>query len=392
MKNTRVTAVNTTWYLLALLICIFSTTSCSEDSSKEIPQKWINVQEDPFSISYEGGTLTREFTLPEGVNPDYVYVISGDDWCSATVDEGSKLNITVGASSTIKERKSIVTLVYDDQHKVELTVVQQAAPPTPVSEIKFSEDLNGHTIYIGVPYDLTKYTTVLPENASYKDLRFTIIEGENFATITDGILKGIAAGTVKVQAAATDDSGVTAIMTITIDSKQVYDRTEWTVDTSIKYANGQNYATDASTGKPEHLFDGNQATFLSLIKPGKTLTITNGPVFTTPADHKLSFTVDMKKENEFNFLQWGHRSNNTQTYLRVWGITLYGSHDGTKFDEIQKGMAVDSKPNIIFDIVLNQKSTYRYIKVEYTDWSDLNGNTNGTSLQVGEFGVGMNYQ
>ena len=392
MKNTRVTAVNTTWYLLALLICIFSTISCSEDSSKEIPQNWINVQEEPFTISYEGGALARQFTLAEGVNSDYVYVISGDDWCSATVDEGSILNITVETSSVIKERKSIVTLVYDDQHKVELTVVQQAAPPTLVSGINFSEELNGQTIYIGVAYDLKKFATVLPENASYKDLKFTIIEGENFATITDGILKGIAAGTVKVQAYATDDSGVTAVMTITIDSKRVYDRTEWTVDTSIKYANGQNYATDGTTGKPEHILDGNQATFLSLIKPGKTLTSSSGPASTTPADHKLSFTVDMKKENEFNFIQWGHRSSNTQIYLRVWGITLYGSHDGAKFDELQNGLVIDSKPNIIFDIALKQKLVYRYIKVEYTDWSDLNGNNSGTSLQVGEFGVGMNYQ
>lgn len=375
MKNTRVTAVNTTWYLLALLICIFSTISCSEDSSKEIPQNWINVQEEPFTISYEGGALARQFTLAEGVNPDYVYVISGDDWCSATVDEGSKLNITVETSNIIKERKSIVTLVYDDQHKVELTVVQQAAPPTLVTEIKFSTDLNGKTIYIGETLDLNKQATVLPEQASTKELDFTIIEGETAASIANGILKGIAPGSVKIKATATDGSRITSEVTIIIGSKLIHDRAEWSItSTSVPPV------ADGTTGdKLPHLFDGLTTTYLSMQQNGKGANTNPG---VDPA-----FTIDMKQKLKFNFLQWGHRSNQTATGLRVGKITMYGSNDNSTFETIQENIEV-SNTSGVFDIPLNQAYTYRYIKIEYKGMIG----TGSTSAQVSEFGLGFNYE
>lgn len=399
MKNTKAIALNTTWYLLALFLCIFSSTSCTEEDSKQIPENWVTLSESPLTISHEGGKLTREFILADGIDPSYVYVISGDSWCPASVDEGSKLNIVVESSTITENRSAALTLIYDEQHKVELTVTQEAAPPTLVSEIKLPAELNGQTVNMGETFNLNELTTVLPEEASDKTLTFTIIEGSaEIATLTDGILKtGTTPGSVKIEITATDGSGVKANMEVTVGGKLVYDHSGWTVNTNITYANGQNYVTDGTTGKPGDILDGNLKTYLSLIKPGKSMS-SGGSTYATPSDHKLSFTVDMTEEKQFNFFQWGHRSSNSYNYLRVWGINIYGSHDGTNFDLIENNIAIDYSQNTsIFDTELRNTSTYRYIKVEYSDWSDKHptsegGSTSGSSLQVSAFGIGMKYE
>lgn len=61
-----------------------------------------------------------------------------------------------------------------------------------------------------------------------------------------------------------------------------------------KYSNGQNYVTDGNTGKPEDILDGKQSTYLSMIKPGKSM---GAYVGTTDPN----FTVDMQQPQTFNY-------------------------------------------------------------------------------------------
>lgn len=162
-------------------------------------------------------------------------------------------------------------------------------------------------------------------------------------------------------------------------------RDSWTASTSITYANGNNYSADGSTGKPEHLFDNSSTTFLSLVKPGKSYSgCTAGG-----KDEPIYFVVDMQTQQTFNYFTWSHRSNNSSNYLRVWGISMFGSNDGQNFTEIKSNIAIPYESNadeILIDI---PESTYRYVKVQYTNWSDLNGVTGGSTMQVAEFGLGL---
>ena len=143
--------------------------------------------------------------------------------------------------------------------------------------------------------------------------------------------------------------------------------------------------SDGSTGKPEHLFDNSSTTFLSLVKPGKSYSgCTAGG-----KDEPIYFVVDMQTQQTFNYFTWSHRSNNSSNYLRVWGISMFGSNDGQNFTEIKSNIAIPYESNadeILIDI---PESTYRYVKVQYTNWSDLNGVTGGSTMQVAEFGRGL---
>ena len=142
---------------------------------------------------------------------------------------------------------------------------------------------------------------------------------------------------------------------------------------------------DKETGKPEDIFDDKFDTYLSLAKPGKSY---DGYV-ADAIDVPLYFLVDMGMPQSFNYFTWGHRSSNTNSYLRVWGVTLFGSNDGVSFDEIATNVKIDYTKNDELMEFAIPKSIYRYIKVQYVDWSDLNGNALGSTIQVAEFNVGM---
>ena len=218
---------------------------------------------------------------------------------------------------------------------------------------------------------------VLPVNASYQDLIFTLAEGSDaFVELSEtGVIKGIAAGEVTVNVAAVDDSGVTDVITLEIIGDIRLDRDSWTVSTFAKYANGQNYVTDGNTGKPEDILDGKQTTYLSMIKPGKSM---NGYEGTTDPN----FTVDMQEAQTFNYFYWQHRKQNNG-FLQVLSVDIYGSNDNVSFTKIN-----DEVISIVEDLYDIQyfnipESTYRYVKVQYRSYS-----SGGSSAQVAEFGLG----
>jgi hypothetical protein len=193
---------------------------------------------------------------------------------------------------------------------------------------------------------------------------------------------------------------------------QDFDRTNWTVTTQTGTDYG--FVPDGQTGLPEHLFDGKKATFLSLVKPGKTY-----GSLSELADFTPSFTVDLQTPQTFDYIKWNHRNGNdtelgintnSYGYLRMYAVQLEGSTNGAEFTPIGAADAFLWIPNTVaYDVSASvpdentytisvPESTYRYVKVKIVMWSDIyagqhpdypgNGPTSGSTMQVSEFGLG----
>jgi len=86
----------------------------------------------------------------------------------------------------------------------------------PVASVSISSPKD--TIKINESIQLT--ATALPNDAANKDVKWSIVEGNDKASVSEtGILQGIAAGNVKVKAEAQDGSGVSAIITIVVKNE-----------------------------------------------------------------------------------------------------------------------------------------------------------------------------
>lgn len=373
-KNMKKNITNILTITLLLLFTGFSVVSCDDDEAVVIPDNWVTVSTTPMTIGYEGGSLTCDYTLAAGLDATVPYIINHENWCTGYIKDG-KILIDVTLSEDINGRTAKMSLIYDENHQVDLTVEQGKAPVVPVESI--DKSAMPESININETLDLNTVVKVLPAKASYKKLAFTIAEGsEGLIELTEaGVIKGVAAGFAQINAAATDESGVTEVITLEIIGDIVLDRTNWTVSTFAKYSNGQNYVTDNNTGKPEHILDGNPGTYLSMVKPGKTYGIYVGT--TDP-----NFTVDMKETQTFNYFYWLHRNQNP-SYLQVLSVDIYGSNDNVNFEKLNNETITFMEnfyKNQYFDI---PESTYRYVKVQYRSYS-----SGGSSAQVAEFGLG----
>lgn len=364
------------WVMTLLLLCTgFSVTSCGDDEKTVVvPDNWVTVSTEPMSIGYEGGNLACDYRLAAGLDASVVYVVNYESWCSGYIENG-KMMVNVALSENINGRTAKISLAYDKNHQVELIVEQGKAPAVLVESIDKSDV--PESININETLDLNAVINVLPVNASYQNLIFTLAEGsEAFAELSEaGILTGIAAGEVTINVAAVDDSGVTDVVALNIIGDIRLDRDSWTVSTFAKYADGKNYVPDGNTGKPEDILDSKQSTYLSMIKPGKSM---NGYEGTTDPN----FTVDMQEAQTFNYFYWQHRKQNNG-FLQILSVDIYGSNDNTDFTKIN-----DAVVDIVEDLYDIQyfdipESTYRYVKVQYRSYS-----AGGSSAQVAEFGLG----
>lgn len=360
--------------LLLLFTGAFVTACDDDEKTVVVPDNWVTVSTEPMSIGYEGGSLTCDYRLAGGLDASVVYIVNHESWCSGYIKDG-KIVIDVALSENINGRTARMFLTYDENHQVELVVEQGKAPAVLVEGI--DKSAMPESININETLDLNTAIKVLPANASYQDLVFTLAEGSDaFVELSEtGVIKGIAAGEVTINVAAVDDSGVTDVVILNIIGDIKLDRDSWTVSTFAKYADGKNYVPDGNTGKPEDILDSKQSTYLSMIKPGKSM---SGYVGTTDPN----FTVDMKEAQTFNYFYWQHRKQNNG-FLQVLSVDIYGSNDNVSFTKIN-----DEVVSIVEDLYDIQyfnipESTYQYIKVQYRSYS-----SGGSSAQVAEFGLG----
>lgn len=228
------------------------------------------------------------------------------------------------------------------------------------------------------------------------------------------------------------------IATTVVMAQTDLDRTNWTVTTQTKDAAGDPYGymwdggskDSPVTGLPEHMFDGETGSYLSLVKPGGTY----GGV-TPPTDFTPSFIIDLQTAQEFDYIKWSHRNGaytnengtvngNSYNYLRVYGVVLEGSNDGTDFTKIAPAVSAGADQDIVWVPQKSStryvggvsaaedapytipvvKSTYRYVKVnlavqsknygtgegkyQHPDYQG-EGTASGNTMQIAEFGLGL---
>ncbi|MDR0938758.1 MAG: Ig-like domain-containing protein [Mediterranea sp.] len=257
-----------------------------------------------------------------------------------------------------------------------------------VKEILVPDAFKNYTMAPGASLNLGDYISVLPANASDKSFAFRTTDPEIVEVSEDGIVKANSLGTDTITILAAEQGGeafTELIIEVKAPTYQALDRTEWKMDTSIKYSDGKNYVPDGSTGKPEDLLDGKANTFLSLVKPTKTAGYTTGGVTYKPEPNApLFFVADTQSETTtFDYVRFGYRTSNTNLYLRPYGFSIYGSNDGTDFELILGN--VDAQPastNVVFNLPL--PVSYRYVRIVFTDWDTKNGST----IQLAEFDLG----
>lgn len=349
-------------------------TSCTIKITRDpVPVTGLKVPDEVAVQERKTFNLSEKVTVLPGNadDPSLRYEIA--DETVATVDEE-------GVVTGVKEGTTTLTVTSVANPEVTKTIPVNVVSDIKVIEIKLNaaSKLNGKTVAPGQAFDLGSVIKVMPENASNKKLTYTV-EGDAGAISVDadGVVRTLAAGTAKVKIAATDDSGVQAEVELIVDQAiTVFERALWTVETSVFYEEtGLNYMKDGSTGLPKDILDGKPGTFLSMLKPGKSM---NG--CTAPADTKLFFVVDMGGETEFNHVIFQQRKLNSN--VAPLSISISGSNDGQNFTDIKTNVATpytNATPyDIDFDLV-----KYRYVKVQYLTWG-----ASGNTAQTAEFNVG----
>ena len=107
MKNiTNILAV------ILLLFAGFFITACDDEETVVVPDNWVTVSTDPMTIGYEGGRLSCDYVLANGLDASVVYVINHENWCSGYVKDG-KILINVDLSENINGRTAKMSLIYD---------------------------------------------------------------------------------------------------------------------------------------------------------------------------------------------------------------------------------------------------------------------------------------
>ena len=152
------------------------------------------------------------------------------------------------------------------------------------------------------------------------------------------------------------------------------DRTGWVVTPAFPGI------TDATVGgdNPMNLIDGDNVSSFLFAKPGR------GALADNP-DAEQCFVVNMQTSQEFNTILYRHRDhNNVNATIRASKGSLYGSADGTAFEEIALNFEIATNITEV-EIPLPAKVSYKYVKFVFEAWNTSSGNT----MQVSEFNLGL---
>lgn len=365
--------------LLAGVLCLLGATACDDEKEVVVPDNWITLSEENLSCTYQLDTLTVNYTLADGLDDKYMYIVNQQDWCKAYTSAPGVITVAVDASRLLTERSASMNVIYDENHQVGMTLIQGSAPVIVIKDFNLDE----------IPSDINLQDTLMlndlietvPADASYQEFLYTLPEDNQGAITIDenGMLISHKPGTYTFTVTSPDKDAFSKEITLTIG--EYYNRNGWAVETSMTYAPDGvdiNYVPDGTTGMPEDMFDGDaEATFFCLVKPGNT----NNDC-TTPADAELWFTINMGTKINFNSFLLAHRGNNTTEGLRIKEIALYGSNDGTEFTKLGDNYTIATNVAQV-EIELPQTYSYQYLRVLYTDWNK----TTSKSIQISEFNL-----
>jgi uncharacterized protein YjdB len=158
------------------------------------------------------------------------------------------------------------------------------------------------------------------------------------------------AGRATITATATDGSGVT-VTSNTISVYPILPRTGWEIVESSPTGEVQD-GGDTWGGPIGNFFvDGKQVGFFRLGTPEHP-TGSGDPYF----------VIDFKQNLTFNYLIYSHSwSGNWNNFSRANRETLYGSNDGTTFEQIGSQLSLNPAYNAFY--AFPQVQNYRYLKV-----------------------------
>ena len=330
--------------------------------------------------------------------------------------------LTVSATDGSGVKTSYLVQIID--HKVKATAINITAEGNNMS-LKVG----------GTSFNLAATITLSPADTWDKSLSYTSGD-ESIATVSeDGMVTPVGVGITTITVRTLDGSNLSRVCNVTVLDKAPtnLDRSEWTAKTAAAIegaAGGFHYTPESVswipdriasggvsnallTGMPEHLFDNNAATFLAMLKPGKSGYNTGpGAGWNTeqPATQQLMaylgsadrasasvdasavnyFVVDMQEPQPFSFIRWTHR-NGTRG-LQVWAIDIHGSNDGATWSDPLNGappIALDSETGekMIWITEEQEEFTYRYVKIVVREFDTVNS----MNAQVGDFGLGYLY-
>jgi hypothetical protein len=288
----------------------------------------------------------------------------------------------------------------------------------------------------GSTFDLGACVSLSPNDTWDKTITYTSND-ESIVTVSEtGIVSPVNVGAATITIRTADGSNLSKDVNVTVLDRVIrnedINRTGWTVTTQTHSSYGYMWdggTADAPvTGLPEHMFDNQPGSYLSLVKPGGSINGVAPPAESTPP----SFIVDMKTVQEFEYIRWNHRTGsytnpagtgtvnaNNLNYLRVFGIIIEGSDDGNTFTVIPPAEPAGTDANIVWIpqkatyvgsassvedqsyVIPVTKSTYRYVKVnlvvqsknyapdkyQHPDYPGA-GASSGNTMQIAEFGLG----
>ena len=365
-------------YIIFLFLFTLSMSGCEEkiiyEDSLEVGSIYVDEITDNTIHVYTGETFQVKMNLlpPEAkVTEQLKYVYSSGNEKVFTVNGN-------GVISGVSPGEAILYVEASNYSELKtIAMVSVTDEIFPVTEIRLDERLKNLALAIGDEIVVGEYLEILPEKATNKQYSLAISNKEVLALTESGTIKALSLGESVLTIKALDGSNVTATSKILVKepSYTPLDRSTWTVSTS------HNLPDDAAIkNAPESLIDGSIATCLSMVKPGKSYA-----GVTVGANEEAFFIIDMKEKSAFNYFKIFHRTSNTQLYLRVWGVSLFGSNDGKTFEPIGENIPVEYDGVTSHTARLMHDSNYRYLKVQYSNWDPKSGST----VQIAEFELGV---
>ncbi len=310
------------------------------------------------------------------------------------VKAGSEDYVEIAEGSSIVKAlsKGTATIVVSatDGSGVSTELTVEVTGKIPVSEIILGRaaDLDGKTFAIGQVFDIGSALSVSPTNASDPTVVYELVSGDGVVTLDaeNGIVTTIGTGDAEIKISAHDgfDEAEPQIIKFKVDGSQTwYEPVYWTVETTVVYSkNNATYVPDKTTGKPEHVIDGNGKTYLMMVKPDKA----NGyDGYLHPSGSEFGFIVDCGSELEFNQLKWIHRDTNAK--FQAFKIKVSGSNDKTNYTVLEESLETKSSVAEI-ELPLSAMHKCRYIKVEFIEYESANSGGKGSNLCVAGFNVG----
>ena len=149
------------------------------------------------------GTLTATITPSNATNQNVTWESS--DTKVATVDNGLVTAVAEGTAT-------ITVTTADGGHTATCTVTVTQPAETPVTSVTL--DKTSLTLDVGGSDTLT--ATVKPDNATNKAVTWST-SNKNVATVNNGVVTAVGAGTATITAAASDGSGKTATCEVTVN-------------------------------------------------------------------------------------------------------------------------------------------------------------------------------